>query len=96
MKHLSLVIVLLAALPAPLRSQDGGEVRVPLNVYTDLVNRATTEAVHAPAGYALGKASVQVSARNEAGRVTATVTASMSLKVLESRWTLVPIDRHAL
>ena len=61
-----LTVLALILLPVSISGNEptgGGEVRVPLEVYQDLVNRAqaaTTKPRPAPARYALGKAKVSL------------------------------------
>ena len=67
-----------------------GSVEIPLGVYEDLLNRSGGSA-SAPAGYALGDARVHVTVTEKDGVATAQVRTSLSVKVLESDWVMVPM-----
>jgi hypothetical protein len=69
---------------------EDGRVQIPLEIYTQLVQAAEQPAV-APAGFALGKADLNVQVTESEGRASAEVTVSLSIQILEDRWVLVPI-----
>lgn len=71
--------------------QNGGSISMPLKAYHDLQQKARSEARPAPAGYALGKAEVQVSASAEQDNVTAEVEVSLAIRVYDDRWVIAPV-----
>ncbi|MCP4700078.1 MAG: hypothetical protein GY862_24980 [Gammaproteobacteria bacterium] len=77
----------LAAEPPPAE----GEVRVPLGIYTDLIQQAKKDKRPAPARYAIGKAVVTVQVREEERRAAGAVQIAFSVEVFENEWTLVPV-----
>ncbi|MFN8390049.1 MAG: hypothetical protein U0136_07140 [Bdellovibrionota bacterium] len=69
-------------------------VKLPLTEYTKLLEQirlAEKAPDTSPAGYALGNATVNVSTRTISGKTTADVIVSLSVKVLEDKWTAVPL-----
>jgi hypothetical protein len=69
---------------------EDGQVQIPLEIYQQLVAAAQQPAV-APAGYALGKADLNVQVAESEGRASAEVQVALTIEVLEDRWVLVPI-----
>ena len=67
-----------------------GEVRVPLETYTSLVEQVRQEHRPAPAAYALGTAKVHVEIVDDE-RTTARVNVDVNIQTFEDEWTLVPI-----
>lgn len=88
---LSLLTTLLA-LPAWATEPagDDGRVQIPLDVYSRLVD-ASKQPSRAPAGYALGRAEIEVVVREAEGRATGEVSVALQIEVLEDDWVLVPI-----
>lgn len=88
---LASVFALASVLPGLAAAQEGsGRVELPLAVYQDLI-RAQGGSGGAPAGFALGRATVNVSGALEDDRWVATVTVDVPVRILEARWTLVPL-----
>lgn len=86
----------LLSAPAARAEEDpgrGGEVRVPLTQYQDLLAQASAAGKPrpAPARYAFSRMSVRVAASDQDGRVTATVTIQGTVRTFESAWSLVPL-----
>lgn len=72
-------------------AEDGrGQVQLPLEIYTHLVQAAEQPSL-APAGFALGKADLNVQVTESEGRASAEVRVALTIQVLEDRWVLVPI-----
>ncbi|KJR43096.1 hypothetical protein MCHI_001017 [Candidatus Magnetoovum chiemensis] len=83
-------------------SKEQGQVRIPLNIYTDLINQIQSAKKDAPADYAIGKSQINVYAAKDNLGVNgiaakenkwtkASVNISFNVKVLEDRWTIIPI-----
>jgi hypothetical protein len=75
-------------------AQATGEVKLPLQKYSELVEKARTKPkppVEPPAGYALGKASVSVTVNEIESRSFADVKVDLNLRVLKNEWVTVPI-----
>ncbi len=91
--HLLLALLLGCAL-APLSSafaqDNSGRVELPLDVYQELLHNQGGGR-SAPVGFALGRARVDVVAALEDGTWSATVTVNLPVRILEARWTLVPL-----
>ena len=68
-----------------------GAVNIPLEVYKQLLKNAEPGDTKAPAGYALGKADIQVSTSETDLGINAEIHVQMQVKVYESRWILAPI-----
>jgi hypothetical protein len=69
---------------------ESGQVQIPLEVYNQLVQAGQQPAL-APAGFALGKAELDVQVSESEGHASAAVNVALSIEVLEDRWVLVPI-----
>jgi len=85
---------LLLAVPAGARDfapSPGGEVRVPLADYTEMLKLLSEDPRRAPAAYAIGRSSVDVAVRERDGRKSAAVSVSVQVEVFEDEWTLVPL-----
>ena len=67
-----------------------GRVQIPLEIYNQLVS-ASERPTEAPAGYALGSAQLNVRVELLEGRASAEVRATLTIRLLEDRWNLVPI-----
>ena len=89
MRFTSLLLLIALSVPWTASAQDDGQVQLPLDVYQALVRLAETETRPAPAGYALGNATVNA-VLNEA-RTTAVVSVSLRIEVFENEWVLVPV-----
>ena len=90
----SLVLATLLAIPTTPRAEEtagSGQVRIPIDVYNQLVNDAAEPTRPAPAQHALGRADVEVSVNEAARGATAVVDVTLALRILEEAWTLVPI-----
>jgi len=70
---------------------NGGEVRVPLEIYRQLVEQANQDARPAPASYAIGVANIDVAIIDDDKRTTARVSVSLNIETFENEWTLVPV-----
>ncbi|MCK5366199.1 MAG: hypothetical protein KAR22_24650, partial [Gammaproteobacteria bacterium] len=70
---------------------NGGEVRVPLEIYRQLVEQANRDARPAPASYAIGVANIDVAIIDDDKRTTARVSVSLNIETFENEWTLVPV-----
>lgn len=68
-----------------------GEVRVPLQTYTELVEASESEPRPPPVGYALGSSQVVVEVKEEDDRVTAEVRVRLTVETFTDDWTAVPI-----
>lgn len=71
-----------------------GQVQLPLDVYTNLVQAAsdpTKPPRPAPAGYALGNAAVTVTVANTEQRASASIQVQLGIDVLEDEWVLIPV-----
>jgi hypothetical protein len=91
---LSIVVSLLASLVAFAEDDPGGQVQLPLDVYTNLVQLAsdpTKPPRPAPAGYALGNANVTVTVTDFEQRASSAVQVQLGIDVLEDEWVLVPV-----
>jgi hypothetical protein len=90
-----LMAALLLAIPSLASEKaDGGQVQLPLDVYTSLVQLAsdpTRPPRPAPAGFALGNAAVTVTVRGMEQRASAEVEVQLGIEVLESEWVLIPV-----
>ena len=69
----------------------GGEVRVPLETYRHLVEQADRDPRPAPAAYAIGVSTIDVSIVDNEQHTTARVSVSLNIETFENQWTLVPI-----
>lgn len=92
------LVTLFGILPPPAKgdlvpnTEGSGEVRIPLQQYTQLWEVSQNPQVKpAPADYALGQSNVSVVAKQSHSIVTAEITASLSFSVPENRWVLVPL-----
>ncbi len=68
-----------------------GEVRVPLTVYTEMVNQLSQEPRPAPAAFAIGQSNVVIHVTENEDRIAATVNVTVLIETFEDEWTLVPI-----
>jgi hypothetical protein len=94
MRRLFLVIALILATPASAREsapERSGEVRVPLSVYTAMLNQLTKDPRPAPAAYAIGQSHVVVRVSDREDRISAAVDVTVQIEIFEDEWTLVPI-----
>jgi hypothetical protein len=69
----------------------GGEVRVPLETYRQLIEQANQDPRPAPATYAIGVSTIDVAIVDDDQRTTARVTVSLNIETFENEWTLVPV-----
>lgn len=86
--------ILLALAPMAVAEEKSGYVNVPLEQYNQLVEAGKNPVKTprpAPAGYALGEARLKVTAKKNEARFSALVDATLSVKVLDDDWVLVPI-----
>ncbi len=72
-------------------TEQNGEVRVPLPVYTQLLEQTRQESRPAPAAYAIGDSQVNVTVVEEEDRITARVEVTVLIETFEAQWTLVPV-----
>ncbi|MDX1574548.1 MAG: hypothetical protein R3285_00055, partial [Kiloniellales bacterium] len=94
MRYALALLALLFALPAGATealTSTGGEVRVPLSDYTAMLNALSQDPRRAPAAYAFGRSSVDVTVSERDGQKTAEVGISVQVEVFEDEWTLVPL-----
>ncbi len=68
-----------------------GEVRVPLETYRHLVEQASRDPRPAPAAYAIGVSTINVSIVDDDKRTTARVSVNLNIETFENEWTLVPV-----
>jgi hypothetical protein len=68
-----------------------GSISMPLKSYRELHEQATRKAPTSPAGFALGKAEVEVSTAEVDGAVSAEVQVSLDIRVYEDRWIVAPV-----
>jgi len=80
-----------AALAETTAPRAEGEVRVPLERYTQLVDDARRDPRPAPAGYALGVSRVEVVLTESHNRTAARVHVTLGVETFENEWTLVPV-----
>jgi hypothetical protein len=69
-------------------------VRIPLHAYTELIEQARHAAPTprpAPAGFALGHATVTVQVADDTGRLSGAIAVELEVEVLEDQWVVVPI-----
>jgi hypothetical protein len=71
--------------------QAAGQVTLPLDEYQRLLLQATTQALPAPSGYALGQSDLNIEFRQSDGRVTATVRAQVEVETFKDDWVLVAL-----
>ena len=69
----------------------GGEVRVPLETYRQLVEQANQDTRPAPASFAIGVANIVVVIVDDDKRTTARISVSLNIETFEDEWTLVPV-----
>lgn len=99
MKRAMTLLLLLSASFAmagspPAESTDGGQVQLPLDVYTRLLEQASDPSLPprpAPAGHALGNAGVTVTVGEATSGMSAIVSVQLGIEVLEDDWVLVPV-----
>ncbi len=87
---LALAGIALATAGAQGAEAESGQVQIPLEIYQQLVEAAEQPTL-APAGFALGKADLNVQVAESEGRASAEVQVALTIEVLEDRWVLVPI-----
>ncbi len=94
-QYLSLLtLVLIASLnisATEITADENGQVQLPLTVYNHLINLSQQDPRPAPAGYAIGNASINVIVTDRNDRSTAQVEATVMIEVFESEWTLIPV-----
>ncbi len=90
---LLIVMTCMVALGAAHAATDagGGEVRVPLEIYRQLVEQANQDTRPAPASYAIGVANIVVAIVDDDNRTTARISVSLDIEIFEDEWTLVPV-----
>jgi len=91
-RHFFLLLICSLAL---LNAQDdAGSVKIPVNVYDDLVEK-TREVKPlpdpAPAHFAIGKSQVRTTVREHGDHVSAQVEVGVTVDILENRWVSVPL-----
>lgn len=94
MRGLLIVLLLAASLAAcaeAIASPDSGEVRVPLDAYTTLLEQLRSDPRPAPAAYAIGVSGVEVRVKDRDQRITAEIDVELRIETFEDEWTLVPI-----
>jgi len=90
----SIVVGLCSTLGLQATEDPGGQVQLPLGVYTTLLQQAsdpTQPPRPAPAGYALGNANVTVTVTDFDRRASSTVQVELGIDVLEDEWVLIPV-----
>lgn len=68
-----------------------GEVRVPLEEYTKLLEQTRDEPRPAPAAYAIGRSEVAVRVDEVGERLLGEVRVELDIRIFEAEWTLVPL-----
>jgi hypothetical protein len=96
LRSLASAVALLAALPWAAADQVAptGQVQIPLEVYTRLIETARDPSRTlrpAPAGYAFGNARVTLSVQGASGRASGEARVDLAIDVLEDQWVLVPV-----
>ena len=91
-----LALALAAALALPAQASQhtaagSGQVSVPLSEYTRMLNQLAQEPRPAPAAYAIGQSSVEVTVRDRDGRKTAAVDVTLQIEIFEDAWILAPV-----
>jgi len=76
--------------PAVEPENEDGRVHIPLEIYNQLV-QAAEQTTPAPAGFALGRADLDLRVDESEGRASAEVQVTLGIEVFEDRWVLVPI-----
>ncbi len=91
----TLSVLLLCSLVSTVRAEGDGQVKLPLDVYTRLMQQAQNPPATprpAPAGYALGQARIDVRVKeDENQRAVAEVEVKVPVEVLEDEWTAVVV-----
>lgn len=93
---LALWALLIFAAPALAKAEDdlsdvGGEVRVPLSTYTQMLQQLAEDPRPAPAAYALGQSQVTVQVDDTDDTYSASVHVTVLIETFEDEWTLVPV-----
>lgn len=92
MKKILLMIFLLTSLLRGVALAEGGEVKIPLDRYGELVRYSQTPAPRpAPAGYALGQSNIDLKLEESKGAISGEATVLLKVKVIEDQWTLIPL-----
>ncbi len=84
-------MILLLAGVSPHADETTGQVQLPLDVYSTLIEQARSETRPAPAGFAVGNAGITVNTSRVDGTVNGTVSVTLSIDVFEDEWVLIPI-----
>ena len=91
----TLVVALLSTLGLQASKETGnGQVQLPLEIYTNLVQQATDPTRPprpAPAGYVLGSAGVSVTVHDFEERASSAIQVQLGIDVLEDEWVLIPV-----
>ena len=89
-----LIILFSAGVSTAQTDSATGEVKLPLNQYTALINKVEDQKRPAPSGYALGQARVNVTVSEKDSNMLADVNVDLTIRVLEDEWVLVPVLPH--
>jgi len=68
-----------------------GQVQLPLEIYTQLMQQAQASDQRAPVNFALGNARVNVSVGSTEPAASAEVSVTLSIQIFEDEWALVPV-----
>ena len=68
-----------------------GQVQLPLEIYTQLIQQAQPGDRHAPVNFALGNARVSVTVRSLEPAASAEISVALSIQIFEDEWALVPV-----
>jgi hypothetical protein len=98
MKH-SLLALFLFISPFSLLAEESatsssGDVRVPLDVYKNMLEQLRDKPKAAPASYAIGNSKILVNIVDYEDHTTADISVTLTVKTFEKIWTLVPILPH--
>ena len=95
----SLLALLLFVLPPNLPAEESvisssGDVRVPLDVYKNMLEQLRDKPKPAPASYAIGNSKILVNIVDYEDHTSADISVTLTVKTFEKKWTLVPILPH--
>lgn len=95
MKHTLFAMLLFIAPFSLLAEQSAisssGDVRVPLEVYKNMLEQLRDKPKAAPASYAIGDSKILVNIIDYEDHTSANISVTLTVKTFEKKWTLVPI-----
>jgi hypothetical protein len=77
--------------PALAEETAPGQVRLPLEDYTQLIESTREISLRAPSAYALGSANVSVAVTEVESRAAATIRVGLTIEVFEDEWVSIPV-----